>query len=61
MKVESQNKTAYRTGILLKDGSVTSKNTNTRKEADDFILNTGEVKVAKIRNNETGETEVVRF
>lgn len=35
-------KLKYRVGIIIKDGTVASCNFNTKKEAEDFVLETAE-------------------
>ena len=61
MKNRYTKNTGYKVGIVLKSGEVIGKSVNTREEADDFILNTDEVKVAIILNRKTKEKEIVRF
>jgi hypothetical protein len=61
MKIKERSKVGFRTVILLKNGNIVSKNTEKRSEADDFVLNSGDIKLAKIRDNKTGDIEVVRF
>ena len=61
MKIHTEHKTGYRVVVLLKDSNIVSKNVSDRNAADDFILTACEVKEARILDNSTGQTEIVRF
>lgn len=61
MRIRQNKNKGYRTVILLGNGKILSKNTDTREEVDEFVLSQEDVKMAKIRDNRTGEIEIVRF
>ena len=52
----------YSAGVVLKDGSIVGHAFATKGEAEDYIISIAEkqeIKIAKIRNTETGEEEIV--
>jgi hypothetical protein len=55
---------AYIIGIIKKNGTVISQRVEKRPEADEYILSIAEqepIKIAKIRNTETKEEEIITF
>ena len=55
------DKKKFRVGIIFNSGSICGESFDTREQADEYILTRNNVKVAKILNRKTKETETIEF